>query len=81
MLTTLSRSVIRSPLSRSFRTSAPSCSAAHGGYHHLPFSWPHTPSSRKIFGASIVAFLGLGFAVPFLAARYQLNKTLASTSE
>ncbi|KAF9263494.1 hypothetical protein L218DRAFT_901614 [Marasmius fiardii PR-910] len=79
MFAVISRSVIRSPLSRSFRTSAPSRSAAHDEYHHLPFAWPHSASSRTIFGASLVAFLGLGFATPFLAAKYQIQKSLASS--
>ncbi|KAK7049610.1 hypothetical protein VNI00_005641 [Paramarasmius palmivorus] len=78
MLAAVTRTAIRRPIARSFQTSAPSRSA-HGEYHHLPFAWPHSPSARKIFAASITSFLGLGFALPFIAAGFQIKKSSGGT--
>ncbi|EEB88269.1 hypothetical protein MPER_13987 [Moniliophthora perniciosa FA553] len=80
MLAAVARTAVRRPIARSFQTSAPSRSASHGEYHHLPFAWPHSSSARTKFAVSIGSFLGLGFAIPFVAAGFQLQKSGAGTA-
>ncbi|KAG2135921.1 uncharacterized protein EDB93DRAFT_1254166 [Suillus bovinus] len=45
----------------------------HGEYHHLPFAWPG--KKRVSFGIKLTAFLVTGFSIPFVAAKFQLNKS------
>ncbi|KAJ3766363.1 hypothetical protein FB446DRAFT_653929 [Lentinula raphanica] len=44
--------------------------SSHGDYHHLPFAWPH--DKKASFAIKLTAYLGLGFAIPFVAGAYQL---------
>ncbi|KAJ3999518.1 hypothetical protein F5050DRAFT_1737452 [Lentinula boryana] len=44
----------------------------HGEYHHLPFAWPH--DKKTSFALKLTAYLGFGFAIPFIAGAYQLKK-------
>ncbi|KAJ3894580.1 hypothetical protein GG344DRAFT_73883 [Lentinula edodes] len=44
----------------------------HGEYHHLPFAWPH--DKKASFALKLTAYLGIGFAIPFIAGAYQLKK-------
>ncbi|KAJ4466504.1 hypothetical protein J3R30DRAFT_2269729 [Lentinula aciculospora] len=44
----------------------------HGEYHHLPFAWPH--DKKASFALKLVAYLGFGFSIPFIAGAYQLKK-------
>ncbi|KIK65356.1 hypothetical protein GYMLUDRAFT_38804 [Collybiopsis luxurians FD-317 M1] len=47
--------------------------STHGEYHHLPFAWPH--DKKAGFAIKLVAYLGLGFAIPFVAGAWQLRKS------
>ncbi|GLB33717.1 putative cytochrome c oxidase subunit VIIc [Lyophyllum shimeji] len=62
---------------RSFHTTAVARSEEHAHYHHLPFQFPG--EKKGIFAAKLIAFLGTGFAIPFLAAKWQLHKSQASS--
>ncbi|KAG2754673.1 hypothetical protein P692DRAFT_20844905 [Suillus brevipes Sb2] len=49
---------------------------SHGEYHHLPFEWPG--KKRLSFGIKLTTFLAVGFSIPFVAAKFQLNKSGAA---
>ncbi|KAK7470745.1 hypothetical protein VKT23_002165 [Stygiomarasmius scandens] len=75
--TLASRSALRTGrLVRSIHQSAPS-PMGHPEYHHpIPFAWPH--AKRTGFALKLAAFLGVGFATPFIAGSYQLSKSKGS---
>ncbi|KAE9410382.1 hypothetical protein BT96DRAFT_1011933 [Gymnopus androsaceus JB14] len=45
----------------------------HGEYHHLPFAWPG--DKKAGFAIKLVAYLGFGFSIPFIAGFYQIKKS------
>ncbi|KDR83837.1 hypothetical protein GALMADRAFT_133240 [Galerina marginata CBS 339.88] len=49
----------------------------HGHYHHLPFQFPG--EKKFAFGVKLCAYLGVGFAIPFIASAYQLKKAGGSS--
>ncbi|KAJ7591158.1 hypothetical protein C8J56DRAFT_1047371 [Mycena floridula] len=64
---------------RGFHSSALARSGAD--YHHLPFAIPKNQQSRAFFAAKLVSYVGLGFAIPFIAGFYQLNKSKGAAAE
>ncbi|KAF5321591.1 hypothetical protein D9619_000463 [Psilocybe cf. subviscida] len=73
MLSAVARPALRSQTlvrARGFHASRVAKSADHD-YHHLPFAWPENKIS---FGVKVSAYLITGFAIPFVAAAYQLKK-------
>ncbi|KAK0242720.1 uncharacterized protein ARMOST_05265 [Armillaria ostoyae] len=52
---------------------SPVRSSGHGAYtteHAVPFSF----KNRPLFATKVVVFLGFGFALPFIAGVYHINK-------
>ncbi|KAI0721912.1 hypothetical protein C8T65DRAFT_629638 [Cerioporus squamosus] len=47
----------------------------HGEYKHIPFDY----NKKGIFGAKVAAYLVTGFAIPFVAAAYQLSKSAGAS--
>ncbi|KAG8878957.1 hypothetical protein FRB97_002053 [Tulasnella sp. 331] len=43
---------------------------AHNTVYNMPFDY----RNKKMFAVKMVAFLGTGFAIPFIAAYYQMHK-------
>ncbi|CAK5275684.1 unnamed protein product [Mycena citricolor] len=56
----------RTPALRQIHTTA-RLRSGHGDYNHLPFVAPYQGAAKLPFGAKMVAFLSLGFAIPFIA--------------
>ncbi|KAI0773811.1 hypothetical protein C8Q74DRAFT_1368361 [Fomes fomentarius] len=48
---------------------------AHGEYKHIPFDY----DKKAVFGVKVTAYLVTGFAIPFVAAYYQLAKSAPSS--
>ncbi|KAG5716535.1 hypothetical protein E4T56_gene16325 [Termitomyces sp. T112] len=57
---------------RSFHTTSVARSD-HGHYHHLPFQFPG--KNKAPFAAKVFVYLATGFAIPFVAAKWQLTKS------
>jgi len=68
--------MIRAPILRTARahlhTSVPVRSAGGAPYHPLPFDFPG--DRKAAFAAKLVAYLGFGFALPFIAVKIQQLK-------
>ncbi|KAI0723438.1 hypothetical protein C8Q76DRAFT_794378 [Earliella scabrosa] len=47
----------------------------HGEYKHIPFDY----DKKGTFGVKVVAYLVSGFAIPFVAAYYQLSKSAGAS--
>ncbi|KAG8990233.1 hypothetical protein FRB94_011342 [Tulasnella sp. JGI-2019a] len=43
---------------------------AHNTVYNMPFDY----RNKRTFAVKMVAFLGTGFAIPFIAAYYQMHK-------
>ncbi|KAG8955728.1 hypothetical protein FRC04_007719 [Tulasnella sp. 424] len=48
---------------------------AHGHPENTVYNMPFDYRNPKTFAVKIVAYCSLGFAIPFIAAAYQLNKS------
>ncbi|KAI0637770.1 hypothetical protein C8Q77DRAFT_1153486 [Trametes polyzona] len=56
------------------RSRAAPVRSMHGEYKHIPFNY----DKKGVFGAKVATYLLTGFAVPFIAAYYQLSKSSGS---
>ncbi|KAJ6509902.1 hypothetical protein C8R47DRAFT_770589 [Mycena vitilis] len=48
--------------------------SGHGKYNHLPFVAPFQGGKNVSFGATMAVVLSFGFAIPFIAVKYQQLK-------
>ncbi|MCF1423289.1 cytochrome c oxidase VIIc family protein, partial [Mangrovimonas sp. AS18] len=69
--------IVRAPLRQLAvrRFAAVPSRGMHGEYKHIPFDY----KNRAAFATKLTAYLATGFAIPFIAAFYQLSKSSGSS--
>ncbi|KAJ7228752.1 hypothetical protein GGX14DRAFT_71362 [Mycena pura] len=67
----------RSPALRQLHTTN-AIRSGHGDYNHLPFVAPFQGGAKVPFAVKMTAFLAFGFAIPFVAVKYQHAKRSGS---
>ncbi|KAF5393686.1 hypothetical protein D9757_000108 [Collybiopsis confluens] len=72
-LASRSTAITRSAVFKRQLHSSNAVRSGHGEYHHLPFAWPH--NKKASFAVKLVAYVGVGFALPFAAGAWQLSKS------
>ncbi|KAG9045156.1 hypothetical protein FS837_006955 [Tulasnella sp. UAMH 9824] len=53
---------------------------AHGHPENTVYNMPFDYRNPKTFAVKIVAYCGVGFAIPFIAAAYQMSKSAGADS-
>ncbi|EJT97650.1 cytochrome c oxidase subunit VIIc [Dacryopinax primogenitus] len=74
----IARAAIRPVASRAVARSAVQSRGLHVEntvYNNMPFSY----KNKRVFAVKMSLFLGVGFALPFIAAAYQLKKSGGTT--